>query len=465
MPKKKTLLDRFSDLTWNDFEKWAGGKILSRGKNYQRQGRVSDLAVTEDGRLIAWVAGSKRYATRVVMDDDGLPDSICSCPYTFDCKHGVAVVIADSMSVIVKALDRSSLDADDKLAWALDAVLEDQYGICETFAEYLHRRHPKSAWSVQANLLLGRLKKFKSGKNTDDFIRDYDRDRLSDWTIHALERAGRKNEVIRFCETEARKTGSYDRLVKRLIAVQRYKEAEQWIQEGIRATKEKLPGIAVGLRNRLLEIRTAEKNWPVVAAIQVDEFVRRPSVQAFKECRKSSGRAKAWQKVREHLLHFLKKGEPPWKQKGWPLPESGLDRPVVDRHNRFPLVKDLIDIAILEKNPNQVLRWYDQRPESRFGWHGVNEDAIATAVQAHAPDRAVAIWKNKAEQLIAQVKPSAYQDAAKYLRKAAEVMQRGKMGQAWEDYVKTLRTQHRRKRRLIEILDGMEGKPIVKKRS
>ncbi|MBW2284661.1 MAG: hypothetical protein JRF65_08695, partial [Deltaproteobacteria bacterium] len=106
-----------------------------------------------------------------------------------------------------------------------------------------------------------------------------------------------------------------------------------------------------------------------------------------------------------------------------------------------------------------------QRPESRFGWHGVNEDAIAAAVQAHAPDRAVAIWKNKAEQLIAQVKPSAYQDAAKYLRKAAEVMQRGKMGQAWEDYVKTLRTQHRRKRRLIEILDGMEGKPIVKKRS
>ena len=48
----------------------------------------------------------------------------------------------------------------------------------------------------------------------------------------------------------------------------------------------------------------------------------------------------------------------------------------------------------------------------------VDEDAIATAVQAHAPDRAVAIWKNKAERLIAQVKPSAYQEAAKYLRKA-----------------------------------------------
>ena len=93
MPKKKTRLNQFSDLTWNDIEEWVGGKIVSRGKGYQRQGRVSDLAVTDDGSLIAWVDGTERYATRVVMDEDGLPDSICTCPYELDCKHGVAVVI------------------------------------------------------------------------------------------------------------------------------------------------------------------------------------------------------------------------------------------------------------------------------------------------------------------------------------------------------------------------------------
>ena len=80
MPKKKTQLDQFADLTWNHLEEWAGGKIVSRGKNYQRQGRVRDLAVTEDDGLMAWVDGTERYATRVVMDDDGLPDSICTCP-------------------------------------------------------------------------------------------------------------------------------------------------------------------------------------------------------------------------------------------------------------------------------------------------------------------------------------------------------------------------------------------------
>ena len=198
--------------------------------------------------------------------------------------------------------------------------------------------------------------------------------------------------------------------------------------------------------------------------MQVEEFVRHPSRQAFKECKKASGRVKAWPKVREHLLRYLEKDELPWKQKGWPLPESGLDAPGAERKDRFPLVSNLIDIAILEKKPDQVLRWYDQPPKGRFGWHGVDEGAIATAVQTHAPDRAVAIWKKKAEGLIARVKPGAYQEAAKYLRKAGSVMTREKKPGEWEQYLKELKVAHARKRRLIEILDGLDGKPIVKKR-
>lgn len=634
MPKKKTPLDRFAELTWSNIEEWAGGRIVSRGKTYQRKGRVSDLAVTDDGSLIAWVNGTERYATRVLMDEDGLPDSICTCPYGLDCKHAVAVVIeylkrvesdrrvpkakrdddrlelledenrdnepdddenamsedmrqdidgflkgktkallidlihelseqypemaqdlsdrkqltsgktktlvarlrkeirdigyepgwqnywrgegftpdysgirkkleallktghadevltlgrelvrtgirqveeshdegetameiADCMPVIVEALDRSSLDTPEKLIWALDAVLEDQFELCEAFAEYLYQRHSKSAWHTLADRLMARLKGLKGTKGADDFSRNYERDRLSDWTIHALEHAGRKDEIIPLCEAEARKTGSFDRLVKRLISAKRYENAEPWIQEGIRATEKKWPGIAANLRGKLREIRTVEKNWPAMAAMQVEEFVRRPSRQDFTDCRKVCGKAKVWPKVRESLLHYLETGELPWKQKGWPLPESGLDRPDADQNNRFPMVDDLIDIAILEKKPDQVLRWYDQRPKSRFGWYGVDEDTIATAVQAHAPDRAVAIWKNKAERLIVQVKPSAYQEAAKYLRKAAKVMRRGKKPAEWESYLKELREQHLRKRRLIEILDGLDGKPIVKKR-
>jgi uncharacterized Zn finger protein len=634
MPNKKTPLDRFSDLTWNDIEAWVGGKIVSRGKNYQQQGRVSDLAVTDDGSLIAWVDGSERYATRVVIDEDGLPDSICTCPYERDCKHGVAVVIeylkqvednrsvpkakqdddrlklladedrdaepndaengmsedlrqdidaflqgktkaqlidlihdlagqypeiarelsdrkqvisgntetlvmrlrkeirdlgnepgwqnywnsegytpdysgirkkletllkaghtdevltlgrelvttgirqveeshdegetameiADCMPVIVEALDRSSLDTADKLTWALDALLEDQFEVCEAFAEYLHRQHPQTAWQTLADRLLARLHGLKGTKGADDFSRNYGRDRLSDWAIHALEEADREAEIIPLCIAEAKWTGSYDRLVKRLVAARRYEDAEKWIKEGIRDIGKKWPGIAAGLRDKMREIRTVEKNWFVVAALEVEEFVRHPSRQAFTECHKVSDKTEAWPKVRESLLHYLEKGELPWNQKGWLLPESGLDRPEADKRNRFPLIGHLINIAILEKKPDQVLKWYDQRPQGSFGRLGVDEDAIATAVQAHAPDRAVAIWKNKAEGLIAQVKPSAYQEAAKYLLKSGVVMSKQNKQAQWDQYLRSLREAHARKPRLIEILDGLEGKPIINKR-
>jgi uncharacterized Zn finger protein len=634
MPNKKTLIDRFSDLTWDDIESWAGGKIVSRGQNYQRQGRVSDLAVTDDSSLIAWVDGSARYATRVVMDEDGRPDSICTCPYGLNCKHGVAVVIeylkrvenkrsvpkakqddarlklladenrddepndaengmsedlrqaidaflqdktkaqlidlihdlagqypemarelsdrkqvisgntktlvtrlrkeirnlghepgwqnywnsegytpdysgvrqkletllkaghtdevltlglelvetgmrqveeshdegetameiADCMPVIVEALDRSSLDTADKLTWALDALLEDQFDVCAAFAEYLHRRHPKTAWHTLADRLLARLNGLKGTKAADDFSRNYERDRLSDWAIHALEEADREDEIIPLCIAEAKWTGSYDRLVKRLVAAQRYEDAEIWIKEGIRGSGEKWPGIAAGLRDKMREIRAVEQNWPVVAALQVEEFVRRPSCHAFTECQPASDKTEAWPVVRQALLRYLEKGELPWKQNGWPLPKSGLDRPDVDQRNRFPLVYHLINIAMLEKKPDQVLKWYDQRPKGNLGWLGVDEDAIATAVQAHAPNRAVAIWKQKAERLIAQVKPSAYQEAEKFLRKAGEVMSEQNQPAQWDQYLRSLREAHARKRRLIEILDGLEGKPIIQKR-
>lgn len=76
----------------------------------------------------------------------------------------------------------------------------------------------------------------------------------------------------------------------------------------------------------------------------------------------------------------------------------------------------------------------------------------------------MSIWKNQAERLINQVNPGAYQEAAKYLRKAGVVMSKQNEQGEWDQYLKSLRTAHARKRRLLEILDALDGKPIMKKR-
>lgn len=42
-------------MTWNDLEEWTGSRIAERGRRYQQQGRVTDLAVTDDSALLGWV--------------------------------------------------------------------------------------------------------------------------------------------------------------------------------------------------------------------------------------------------------------------------------------------------------------------------------------------------------------------------------------------------------------------------
>jgi uncharacterized Zn finger protein len=300
------------------------------------------------------------------------------------------------------------------------------------------------------------LQTFKPPRGADTFTRHFERNRLSDWVIHALDNAGRHEEILPLCEAEARMTGSYERLVDRLIQEKRYEEAEAWITEGLEATDETRQGTAAGLRNRLLEIRRREKDWPAVAAMQVEDFVRRPALQGFTECRKSSEKAKVWPEVRQSLMDYLETGRMPWLREDWPLPETGLEKPKSDPRRQFPMLGDLIDVGIAEENPEAVLKWYDRRSEKAHFRYGIDDNAVAEAIQTHAPERSVAIWQALAEGQIAMVKPRAYQTAAGYLRKAERVMKRSKKEAAWRQYLQTIRQQHFRKRRLIEILEEFD---------
>jgi len=599
--------------------------------------------VLDSGRLLAWVDGTHRYATQVKIDEEGLPTSICTCPYGYDCKHGVAVVLeyleqirkdqripkaaknderlllfdknrreddiddiededdyydeessltkrveseisfyldgktksqlselifelagkfpqiaqeltdrkqlasgnvkslinrlkkeireissepgwqnywqhegytpdyseirvkletllkaghADEvlklgkelielanqqieeshdegettteiekcMPVIVKALEQSSMAEADKLRWAVDVVLKDDYDVFNAFGEYLDHPHAKADWNTLADQLLKQLGKMKHTGIKDDFHRNYARDRLSNWIIHALEYAGRGEEIIPLCEAEAQKTGSYTRLVEYLISEKRYSDAEHWIREGIRKTEKELPGIASDLRGRLKEIRISQKDWIAVATMQTEEFVRYPSEKTYLECQKTNAKTKTWPKVREHLLTYLEKGKLPWQQKGWPLGTSNQTKPDASFRNTFPMVNVLIEIAISEKKPERVLLWYDRLQNTRRGHITVGDDRIAAAIEDCAPERSVSIWKTIAEGLIHQTKPSAYEQAASYLRKVERIMKRQKKQSQWNQYLNELKSRHARKRRFIEILDQSNSLPIISRK-
>ncbi|MGA2250346.1 SWIM zinc finger family protein [Terracidiphilus sp.] len=105
-------------LTWDDLVEWAGERSVSRGRAYQGQGRVDDLAIAEDGRLLATVAGGDRYAVTVWCDSEtkkGVAlDSRCACPVGHaGCKHAVAVV-AEYLDLLERGAEIPAAEPDDE---------------------------------------------------------------------------------------------------------------------------------------------------------------------------------------------------------------------------------------------------------------------------------------------------------------------------------------------------------------
>lgn len=375
-----------------------------------------------------------------------------------------ATEIAECMVVVFQALPQSSMSPSEQMLWAIDAELSDDYGLCGETEVFWNKEQSREAWTVVADALARRLSETGSKKGREDFSYGYDRDRLNNRLIHALSQAGRDDEVIPLCEREAEATGSYVRLVDALMEVGRWEEAMQWARKGIEATSAALPGIASELRDRLRKLSEQEGDVLRVAAFRAEEFFEHPGLSGFQELEKAAEQAKVGPAVRAFAMHYLKTGKPGSKGKGmpqWPLPETGVASMERARQPESPMTPVLIDIAIAEKNPEEVLRWHDQAQEKGRGWAGYSEDRVAKAVAEAYPERALEIWKKLAEAQIAQVKPSAYEVAVGYLRKAHKVLERLGREKEWKACLAGIRETHRRKRRLLEILDRLDGRRII----
>jgi len=368
--------------------------------------------------------------------------------------------IASCLDIVFQALPQSSRTPAEQMRWAVEADLTDEYELCRGAKSFWDQSHPVEAWNGLAEQLALRLTQDGPHKAQDEFSENFRRDRLSNWLILALDRAGRREEIIPLCRQEAEKTGSYLRLVEHLTKAEQWEEVAEWIRTGIVATEKRWPGIAAQLRTAFREMREQQQDWHSAAALRADEFFLEPSVQTFQALEKAAQRAGVGAEVRAAARQYLETGARPQpRTQLWPLSASELKTTTGCLPIQPPMTNILIDIAIAENRPDEVLRWYDRRtprPRGRF-----MEDRIAEAVVAMYPERAVAIWKQLAEEQISLTKPKAYEAASDHLRKVGRVLKRQGQEQDWQGYLAALRRAHERKRRLVEMLDMLSGRRIV----
>jgi len=397
-----------------------------------------------------------------------------------------AMAVADCLSVVFEAVGKSSLSGPQKLLFAIDACLQDDYDVLDDVAgKVIGASCGREDWSTVADELHRRLK--KAPKSDDDsFHRNYQRDRISGWLSTALENAGRGDELLALYETEARATNSYERLVRYLIGKRRYEDAERWAKEGIERTREKLPGIASALAGSLCQVAQRRKRWKVVAAHAAWEFFDRPAASTFKELLAAARRAKCEKPVRAAALRFLETGVSPIQRTqkrqdakslridaAWPLPVPDYLEPLfvrertVTRHSG-PHYDVLLDMAIAAKKPEDVLHWFDKmsaqekRGGGRWGWHDPSRaDRVAEAVAKSHPERALAIYRSGLEAHLPHASISAYESAAAYLKRMRPILKSLGRGEEWKALLAEVRQNYGNRPRFMEILDRLEGRTVL----
>jgi uncharacterized Zn finger protein len=80
-------------MTLTNFEGFVEAKIVERGYDYYKRGRIVKVEQVGDGEFSAIVSGSDDYEVFVKIDGERIVEYECDCPYEWGniCKHAVAV--------------------------------------------------------------------------------------------------------------------------------------------------------------------------------------------------------------------------------------------------------------------------------------------------------------------------------------------------------------------------------------
>ena len=376
---------------------------------------------------------------------------------------------ADCFEVLFQALDTASLLPADQIEWAIDMEQADGYSLCAAGLERLWKKgYAKSDWSAVCDRLAQRLEAIEPVAEEDAFLPNFKRSQIADWLTRALEKAGRQDEIIPLWEREAPISNTYAHLVDLLIAKRRWEDARRWCRQGMEATATIYPGIEAALHKQLQTINERSGNPLAGLALQAEEFFAAPGLAGFQELCKAARKARVGKGVEAWARHYLETGRRPGvgrKRKSdpkiaWPLPPPEVEVPNIEVIEA-PMTGILTQLAIAEKKPDEVLKWYDyaSRKKGGLGMYDfrVNPTEVAEAIKSAHPERAIAIWQEAAEEEIARVSTSGYEAAVPYLRKMKNALTRAGRKQEWDEYLASLREENERRPRCLEVLGRLKG--------
>ncbi|GHT28938.1 hypothetical protein FACS18942_09770 [Planctomycetales bacterium] len=351
---------------------------------------------------------------------------------------------SDEFDIVIEALTdvlkRSKADAAEIILWAYKTYHKSDFGIGEYPLKTLKEHHwTVNDWSTVADRIFCGKDKSLSCIRLEE-------------KIEILDKAQRQGEATDLLRREAKEWYELQTLIHRLIKLNLLDEAEQRIKQLCRK-----PNSQSGEWNKELKaIAEKRSDWITLASIQAAEFFTQPNRGNLQVLIKTIGKLKDKEKLRKEISVFLETGILPGKN--WTLPP--FEFAAMPKKSK-PHYAVLCQWAIDEKRADDVLRWYDVFVKSK-ATYSLDKIEVADAVADRYPERALDIYCGQAEYEFEQTRH--YEDGIKLLRKAKVVLEKMNRINDWKDILAEVRICHKRKSKLMKLLDELEAGSIVKQK-
>lgn len=373
--------------------------------------------------------------------------------------------ISRTMIPVFQALPHSSMQPLKQLFWLMDLEFEDEYDVLpDTNLVYSDSRYDASIWREVSAILENRLDKKRLSSESSVKGDFYTYRREFGHLLFAFEKQNDMDSVIRVQIEHISQTKAYKRLVEDLMAQERREEALQWLVKGYHSMVKEQPGTASSLKGLLREMLTEDGNHFAAMALMADDFFEQPKLDDFKELKQTCEPLGIWTQVRSFLLSFLECNQlpdPDFDTEQWPLPMPLLTQlnynanvreiSTASKINRFVRMDNntlMMNIALYEERISDAVAIYQTHPDEIY-----LSEKFALKVATDHPDAAANYYLQLAEKEINRGNKTAYQAAGKQLRKMRAVLEKHGRLDEWRECIVKLQTEHKRKIRLIEVLE------------
>jgi uncharacterized Zn finger protein len=316
--------------------------------------------------------------------------------------------------------------------WELNGEWDTFYGAAETYAKVLGKRG-RAYYRELAETEWAKVKPLKPGE--DEPGKYGKRFRITQIMKSLAEQSGDIEALVAVKCRDLSLSYYFLQIAEIYKSARQTDKALEWAEKGIDAFGANADS---RLEEFLADLYHRRKRHDEAMALIWPQFEAHPKLDSYRNLKKHADRSKSWTAWRARALEHVralidkesKTKHDPWSFNAWP------DRSL------------LVEIFLWEQDPEAA--W----SEAQAG--GCRRELwlkLASLREQDHPRDALAVYRRFIEPTVKQTNNDAYAEAVKLLRRMEKLMKRLGEHRQFNDYLASLRAEHKRKRNFMKLLD------------